>query len=43
MTRFVHTASFGLRLGDGRPPPNLPHEWYRRPDGDIRSGVIQPS
>jgi hypothetical protein len=43
MTRFVHTASFGLRLGDGRPPSNLPHTWGRSRDGDILSGVIQPS
>jgi hypothetical protein len=27
MTRFVHTASFGCRISDGRPPPNLPQDW----------------
>jgi hypothetical protein len=42
MTRFVQAASFGCRISDGRPPPP-PHEWGRTPDGDIRSGVIQPS
>jgi hypothetical protein len=42
MTRFVQAASFGCRISDGRPPPNLPQDWARSPDGDIRSGVIQP-
>jgi hypothetical protein len=27
MTRFVQAASIGCRISDGRPPPNLPHEW----------------